>query len=198
MWSKTTPCASAGRRGHQQSERRLDEGTKGNPLFPADRPILLFLDELPSASIPVMAVHYQLMNKRRAGEHKLVDNVRIVCAGNRGDDRGVMNRMPLRLCNRLSWFESGLGREQLGSVHDGQVRRGRRAVHRLFPLPSRSPRHQGLLKPRSRAPSSFDEIDSLPTKNAEPFLQSKPARRPLSPQSRHVSPEWMVWTAPFG
>jgi hypothetical protein len=58
--------------------------------------------------------------------------------------------------------------------------------------PSRSPRHQGLLKPRSRAPSSFDQIDSVPTKNAEPFLQSKPARRPLSPQSRPVSPESMV------
>ena len=36
---------------------------------------------------------------------------------------------------------------------------------------------------------SFDQIDSLPTKNAEPFLQSKPARR--FPRNRLV-PELMV------
>lgn len=78
---------------------------EGNPLFPTDRPILLFLDEITSASIPVMAVLYQLIDKRCVGEHKLLPNVRIFCACNRADDKGVMNRMPLPLCNRLTWFE---------------------------------------------------------------------------------------------
>jgi hypothetical protein len=81
---------------------------KGNPNFPTDKPIVLFLDELTSATVPVMGICYQLINERRVGEHELMDNVRIVCAGNREVDKGIVNRMPQPLCNRLTWFEVGV------------------------------------------------------------------------------------------
>lgn len=81
---------------------------KGNPRFPKEQPILLFLDELTSATIPVMAVCYQLINERRVGEHELMDNVYIACAGNRDQDKGVVTRMPMPLKNRMTWFEIGV------------------------------------------------------------------------------------------
>lgn len=78
---------------------------KGNAGFPTDRIILLFLDEVNSATPAVAAVAYQLINDRRVGEHELMDNVRIVAAGNREGDRGVTNRMPTPLANRFTHVE---------------------------------------------------------------------------------------------
>ena len=77
----------------------------GNDAFPDDKPILLFFDELTSASAPVFANAYQLVNDYSLGEHVLKPNVRIICAGNRAKDKGVVNRMPAPLCNRMTWFE---------------------------------------------------------------------------------------------
>ena len=77
----------------------------GNDDFPDDKIILLFLDELTSAQPSVFAIGYQLINERRVGEHFLKPNVRIVAAGNREDDKGVVNRMPMPLCNRMTWAE---------------------------------------------------------------------------------------------
>ena len=79
----------------------------GNDEFPDDKIIVLFLDELTSATPPVFAVAYQLINDFCIGEHVLKPNVRIIAAGNRASDRGVVNRMPIPLCNRMTWF--GLG-----------------------------------------------------------------------------------------
>lgn len=81
---------------------------KTNPLFDDSPPILLFFDEINAASPAVAAVAYQLINDRRCGEHELRDNVRIVCAGNREGDRGVTNRMPLPLANRMTHIEVGV------------------------------------------------------------------------------------------
>jgi len=78
---------------------------KGNRNFPTDRIIILFLDEVNSATPAVAAVAYQLINDRRVGEHELMDNVRIVAAGNREGDRGVTNRMPTPLANRFTHAE---------------------------------------------------------------------------------------------
>lgn len=79
---------------------------KGNPNFDEEAElILLFLDEINSAAPAVAAVAYQLVNERRVGEHVLMDNVRIVAAGNREGDRGVTNRMPLPLANRFTHAE---------------------------------------------------------------------------------------------
>lgn len=77
----------------------------GNDLFPDDRPIILFLDELTSATPPVMGLAYQLVNEKRIGEHLLKPNVRIVAAGNRAIDRGIVNRMPEPLKNRFTQVE---------------------------------------------------------------------------------------------
>lgn len=77
----------------------------GNAKFPTDRPIILFLDEINAASQSVAAIAYQLINDRRIGEHVLMDNVRIIAAGNRECDRGVTNRMPAPLANRMTHVE---------------------------------------------------------------------------------------------
>jgi hypothetical protein len=78
-------------------ERR--DGTRG------DKPIFLFLDEINSAAPSVAAVAYQLINDRAVGEHKLMDNVVVIAAGNREVDRGVTNRMPTPLANRFTHTE---------------------------------------------------------------------------------------------
>lgn len=80
----------------------------GNPHFLDGHPIILFLDEINAAAPAVSAVAYQLINDRRVGEHKLLDNVVVVAAGNREGDRGVTNRMPLPLANRLTHAEIGV------------------------------------------------------------------------------------------
>lgn len=78
---------------------------EGNDAFPDDVPIVLFLDELNSATQAVFAVSMQLINERRIGEHVLKPNVYIIAAGNRQSDRGVANRMPTTVANRLTHLE---------------------------------------------------------------------------------------------
>lgn len=74
---------------------------KGNPKFDEDGPpIFLFLDEVNQGDPSVMSVLYQLLNDRRIGEHQLMSNVVIICAGNRDQDRGVTNKFPDPLANR--------------------------------------------------------------------------------------------------
>src|SRR5690606_25638380 len=74
---------------------------KGNSRFNEDEGLIfLFLDEVNAASPAVSAVAYQLINDRRVGEHELMNNVRIIAAGNRDQDRGVTNRQPAPLSNR--------------------------------------------------------------------------------------------------
>lgn len=64
--------------------------------------IVLFLDELNSAPPSVQAAAYQLILNRRIGQYKLPDNVIVIAAGNRENDRGVTYRMPAPLANRFS------------------------------------------------------------------------------------------------
>lgn len=81
---------------------------EGNPAFPQDKLIFLFLDELNSAAPSVQAVAYQLINDRQVGEHVLMENVVVIAAGNREGDRGVTNRMPTPLANRFTHAEIGI------------------------------------------------------------------------------------------
>jgi len=67
--------------------------------------IVLFLDEMNSASPAVQAAGYQLILNRRVGKYKLPDNVVIVAAGNRDSDKGVTYRMPMPLANRFIHLE---------------------------------------------------------------------------------------------
>lgn len=77
----------------------------GNPNFPTDRPILLFLDELAQASPAVQAAAFQLVLDRRVGEHQLMPNVYIIAASNRASDRAGVNRLSTPLLNRFTHVE---------------------------------------------------------------------------------------------
>jgi len=72
-------------------------------FFPKDKNSngILFLDELNSAPPSVQAAIYQLVLNRKMGEYELPDGWRIICAGNRVSDRGVVFRMPTPLANRM-------------------------------------------------------------------------------------------------
>lgn len=63
--------------------------------------VVLFLDELNSAPPSVQAAAYQLVLNRRIGKYQLPDNVVIIAAGNRENDRGVTYKMPAPLANRF-------------------------------------------------------------------------------------------------
>lgn len=62
---------------------------------------ILFLDELNSAPPSVQAAIYQLVLNRKVGEYTLPKGWRIICAGNRISDRGVVFRLPSPLANRM-------------------------------------------------------------------------------------------------
>lgn len=70
--------------------------------------IVLFLDELNSAPPSVQAAAYQLILNRRIGQYNLPDNVIIVAAGNRENDRGVTYRMPAPLADRFRHVYMGV------------------------------------------------------------------------------------------
>lgn len=66
---------------------------------------LLFLDELPNASIPVQQAAYQLILDRVVGNNKLHKNCVLIVAGNREIDNCFVNPMPNALKSRLIHFE---------------------------------------------------------------------------------------------
>jgi hypothetical protein len=66
---------------------------------------ILLLDEITAAPPTVQASAYQLTLDRKVGEHKLPDNVIILGAGNRLQDKGVAYKMPTPLANRMTHFE---------------------------------------------------------------------------------------------
>jgi hypothetical protein len=68
-----------------------DENSKG----------ILFLDELNSAPLSVQAAIYQLVLDRKIGEYTMPKNWRIVCAGNKIDDKGIVFKLPSPLINRM-------------------------------------------------------------------------------------------------
>ncbi len=72
-------------------------------FFPRDNNSegILFLDELNSAPPSVQAAIYQLVLNRQMGEYVLPKGWRIICAGNRISDRGVVFKLPTPLANRM-------------------------------------------------------------------------------------------------
>ena len=79
---------------------------KGNEgLFPTDRPIILFLDEINGAQRGTSGAAYQLVRDLKVGEHELMDNVIVIAAGNRESDKGVTERQPAPLSNRFIHVE---------------------------------------------------------------------------------------------
>ena len=88
--------------------------------------VFLFLDELNSAPPSVQGAAYSLILNRRIGQYVLPDNVVIIAAGNRDNDRGVTYKTPKPLSNRLlnfemrvdfeSWYEYALQKQLNSSV----------------------------------------------------------------------------------
>jgi len=68
-----------------------DENSKG----------ILFLDELNSAALSVQAAIYQLVLDRKIGEYTLPKGWRIICAGNKINDKGIVFKLPSPLINRM-------------------------------------------------------------------------------------------------
>ncbi len=62
---------------------------------------VLFLDEMNSAPPQTQAALYQLTLDRKVGDYALPEGWRIVAAGNRTNDRGVVHRMPDPLVDRF-------------------------------------------------------------------------------------------------
>ncbi len=62
---------------------------------------ILFLDELNSAPLSVQAAIYQLVLDRKIGEYSMPKGWRIVCAGNKIDDKGIVFKLPSPLINRM-------------------------------------------------------------------------------------------------
>ncbi len=74
------------------------------PIFlPQDRESsgILFLDELNSAPLSIQAAIYQLVLDRKIGEYSMPKGWRIVCAGNKIDDKGIVFKLPSPLINRM-------------------------------------------------------------------------------------------------
>ncbi len=70
-------------------------------FFPDSGSGILFLDELNAAPPNVQAAIYQLILDRKIGEYELPSQWRIVCAGNRMSDKGIVFRLPSPLANRM-------------------------------------------------------------------------------------------------
>lgn len=66
---------------------------------------LLFFDELTSADRSVQKGAYKILLDRMVGEHKLHENVVIVCAGNKDTDNAIVEEMGTALQSRLVHFE---------------------------------------------------------------------------------------------
>lgn len=78
------------------------------PIFlPTEGVGILFLDELNSAPPSVQAAIYQLVLDRKIGEYSMPEGWRIVCAGNRVSDRGIVFRLPSPLANRMVHLVAG-------------------------------------------------------------------------------------------
>jgi len=72
---------------------------------PKDKPVVLFFDEISQAPTSNVNVLAMLVNERKIGEHKLNDNVVIVCAGNAMKHRAGTNPLPSHFKDRVTFLE---------------------------------------------------------------------------------------------
>ena len=83
----------------------------GTPLPDGMDGWLILLDELPSASRAVMAASYKLILDRCIGMNPLHENVCLVAAGNRMQDKAIVNPMGTAMQSRLVHLEMGVNFE---------------------------------------------------------------------------------------
>ena len=81
----------------------VDEVTKWFPpdMFPKTGKGIFFMDELPTATLQMMAACFQLVLSRMVGGHKLGDGWHVVCAGNRPKDQAGARKLLSPLRNRI-------------------------------------------------------------------------------------------------
>jgi len=66
-----------------------------------DRVGMLVLDDLPAAAKSVQVAAFRITEERAAGDKKFSDNVRIICTGNRREDKSGASTLPAALRNRM-------------------------------------------------------------------------------------------------
>lgn len=70
-------------------------------LIVRDKPFLLFIDELNTASPEIQKAFYSLILDKKIGEYHLPKDSIIIGAGNRTQDSALVNQMPSALINRM-------------------------------------------------------------------------------------------------
>lgn len=70
-------------------------------LIVRNKPFLLFIDELNTASPEIQKAFYSLILDKRIGEYQLPKDSIIIGAGNRTQDSALVNQMPSALINRM-------------------------------------------------------------------------------------------------
>lgn len=77
---------------------------KASKLNPDGPKIVLFFDDLPTGHEQTQAACFKLFHERTIGGTELRDDVRIIAAGNRIEDKSAAQEMPKALCNRMIHF----------------------------------------------------------------------------------------------
>lgn len=84
---------------------RCSEQAEGIPELENDvGPKVLFFDDVVTAHEQTQAALYKVFHERRVGELIMRDNVRMIAAGNRIDDKSAVVEMPMALGNRMAHF----------------------------------------------------------------------------------------------
>lgn len=77
---------------------------ESTPLPDGKNGWLLILDEFNSAKKDVQCAAYRLILDREVGQHKLNENVYIICLGNLATDRAIVNNLSTAMQSRLIHF----------------------------------------------------------------------------------------------
>lgn len=67
-------------------------------------PMVLFFDDIPTGHEQTQAACFKVFGEKRVGNLKLRDNVYLVAAGNRVEDKSAAFEMPLALANRMKHY----------------------------------------------------------------------------------------------
>lgn len=85
---------------------------ESTPVPPGKDGWLLFLDEFNSAHRDVQAAAYKLILDRMTGQHKLNSRVVIVCAGNLGTDKAIVNELSTAMKSRMIHLEMEVSQDE--------------------------------------------------------------------------------------
>ena len=74
---------------------------KQNGIYKDDKKIILLIDELPQANPSLQNSVSSLLYGGKIGEFQVTDGTRIICIGNRDEDRAATYKMPTHVGNRV-------------------------------------------------------------------------------------------------